>query len=254
MMVKYDRDLTGDDADNLDCMEEESEEEEKSARKRIKDIQPVHYFYPFLVFFLVLCGIYSINIYLELSYISTLNTDLNQLVVYDKSHFSSMELWLYTNYLVLFGGSVVQGQNNSNGFLVGCVSNIYNRQMSLRELYLGNLNTQMLSTTFSDFFVDFWVSNGCSYLTYQGCTTEYNSIFKQGADQVWSLVVRKLDLMVSTVLAANTSTGFPANYAKTFAAYQPVATMRNILTYYYEDVLAVYNQNLIQEALCTDVH
>lgn len=206
----------------------------------------MHYFYPFLVFFFILCGIYSFNIYMELTYVRTLNTDFNQLVVFDRSHFSSLELWLYANHLVLYPGSVVQNRADAGPFLISCVSDVYNKQMNLRELYLNNLNAQTLSTIFSDFFVDFWVTNGCSYLTYQNCTTDYNGIFKQGADQIWSLVVRKLDLLVSNVLAANTSHGFPANYTSTFAAYQPVSVMRGITTYYYEDVLTVFNRNLVR--------
>jgi hypothetical protein len=192
---------------------------------------------------------YSLNIYMEISYINILNADYNQLVVYDRAHFSGMETWLYTNYLAVYSGQPIQNQTDYTDFLIGCVSNIYNKQMKLRELYLSNLNAQLFSTSFSDFFVDFWVTNGCSYLTYQGCPTDYNTIFKQGADQVWSLAVRKLDLLVSNLISA-TANGFPANYFLTFGVDQTVGIIRNLNTFYNEDVLMVFNHRFVTEIIC----
>lgn len=121
-------------------MEEDSEEEEKCARKRVKEIQPVHYFYPFVAFFLVVCGIYSTNIHLELTYVKTLSVDLNQYAVYNRAHFTSMEVWLSVNYLVLLRRSSIRGQTDINGFLTNRITDVYNRQMDMRELYLNNLN------------------------------------------------------------------------------------------------------------------
>lgn len=74
--------------------------------------------------------------------------------------------------------------------------------MDLRELYLLNLNAKKFSTDFTSFFIDFWVTNGCKYLTYANCPTDYNAVFKQGIDQVWSQLIRKMDVGATLLIAS----------------------------------------------------
>lgn len=68
---------------------------------------------------------------------------------------------------------------------------------------------------------------------------------------MWSLVVRKLDLLASNLQTAMANGSLPTNYSATFATSQPAVVLRNIMTYYYEDGLKVFNQYQTAEAICT---
>lgn len=114
--------------------------------------------------------------------------------------------------------------------------------MKFRQSYLMNLNSKLFSQNFIDFFLGFWVSKGCQYLSYPGCPTAYNQIFNQGSDQVWSLLVRKLDYVAGLLLPI-----LPTN--KTLYTSMGNATanyiVRNITTFYETDIINVFNNNLV---------
>lgn len=122
LMVKYDKDINTDEEEKNDILEEDTEEEEKSARKRIKNIQTIHYFFPFLAFFLVAAAIYSINLYYELNYHQILKSNFNQLVVFDEAHSSPYTAWLTLTYLGIYPGKPVRGKTNYTAIIPQCVA------------------------------------------------------------------------------------------------------------------------------------
>ena len=72
--------------------------------------------------------------------------------------------------------------------------------MKFRENILLILNKGLLSKDFTNFFLDFWVKNACTYISTPNCSTDYFSSIKQGGDQFWSMFVRKLDRLTADLL------------------------------------------------------
>ena len=194
LMLKYNKAIEEQD-DNEDDLHNNSEEE-RTAKKRIKLIHRIHYFWFFLVW--VICV-----------WVSTLSTSFSKPSISRSSTLTSISCSSTAKPVSLMRTPSTPTTTlrspispASRGpplttFSRKRIVTIYSYQMRFRESLLVSLNRKLYSSSYENFFMNLWINDSCTYMSYPGCATDFFGIVKEGVDQFWSFFVRKLDILAT---------------------------------------------------------